>query len=180
MLRSPWTQLLLALLALALLQGFVVKLYAVPSGSMEPTLHGGAGLNGDRILANRLAYAGAGPGRGDIVLFTAPHGWSPPVERSWLRTAAGWVGDATGIGPSNMNTLVKRVIAVGGDTLSCCSADGRVLLNGSPIHERYVVSDLPFEPGVLDCASTPASLRCLPEIAVPERSLLVMGDNRPS
>ena len=35
-----------------------------------------------------------------------------------------------------------------------------------------------FEPGVLDCTTTPMSPRCLPEVTVPEDSYLVMGDHR--
>ncbi len=39
----------------------------VPTGSMEPTIH-----VGDRIIGNRLAYAFSEPERGDIIIFPAP------------------------------------------------------------------------------------------------------------
>jgi signal peptidase I len=38
-----------------LIQTFVAKVYYVPSGSMETTLHG-APSGGDRILANKIVY----------------------------------------------------------------------------------------------------------------------------
>ncbi|HSL37541.1 MAG TPA: S26 family signal peptidase, partial [Arthrobacter sp.] len=50
---------LIALVAVSLVQGFLVKAYRIPSGSMEPTLQGSSD-GGDRILVNRLAYAGSG------------------------------------------------------------------------------------------------------------------------
>ncbi|MDO5736170.1 MAG: signal peptidase I, partial [Propionibacteriaceae bacterium] len=124
--RSPWFNLLVAVVVLALVQGFLVKVYQVPSGSMEPTLQ-----VGDRMLVNRLAYVGDGPEPGDVVVFAEPDDWRPsgPVERGLVRTVIGWVGTITGIGPSNTTALVKRVIAGPGQTLSCCDDEGQSLLD---------------------------------------------------
>ncbi|MCG7418039.1 signal peptidase I [Microbacterium sp. ACRRU] len=171
--RSPLTHLALALVTLALVQTFVIKPFQVPSESMSPTLE-----NGDRILASRIAYAVSDPGTDDIVVFARPDSWGVPPARSPLRIAIGWVGDIVGIGPSNQDALVKRIIGEPGSTVQCCSADGRIEVDGKPVAEGYIVSDLPFTPGVNDCGTTPASARCFPLITVPEDSYLVMGDNR--
>ena len=171
--RSPLAHLAAAILLLALIQGFVIKPFQVPSGSMSPTLEAG-----DRILASRAAYGVSEPGRGDVAVFARPPDWGPQAERSALRTAVGWVGDLVGFGPSNQDALVKRIIGEPGSTVRCCSAQGQVEVDGSALVEGYVVRDLPFTPGVNDCTTSPASARCFGAITVPAGHYLVLGDNR--
>lgn len=171
--RSPLTHLVLAIVLLALVQAFLIKPFQVPSESMSPTLE-----VGDRLLASRVAYAGAAPDTGDIVVFARPDSWGPSHDRGALRTAVGWVGDIVGFGPSNQDALVKRIIGGPGSTVRCCSDQGQVEVDGEPLPEDYVVSNLPFTRGVNDCSTTPASLRCFPPIRVPADEYLVLGDNR--
>ena len=171
---------LMALAAISLVQGFLVKAYRIPSGSMEPTLQGSAD-GGDRILVNRLAYLGSGPGTGNIVVFTRPESWQAEsaVPRSGgFGALARSFGDVTGIGPSNERFLVKRVVATGGQTFSCCGEDGKLRIDGQPLDEPYVFLDFPFEAGRLDCQTSPRSLRCVPSFTVPEGELVVLGDQR--
>lgn len=171
---------LIALVAVALVQGFLVKAYRIPSGSMEPTLQGSAD-GGDRILVNRLAYAGSGPKTGDIVVFTRPDSWKAETAAPRSGGVAGVArsfGDLTGIGVSNEQFLVKRVVATGGQIISCCGADGKLRIDGQPVDEPYVFEDLPFEAGSLDCQTSPRSLRCVPSFTVPEGELVVLGDHR--
>ncbi|MEV5051550.1 signal peptidase I [Arthrobacter sp. LAR12-1-1.1] len=171
---------LIALVAVALVQGFLVKAYRIPSGSMEPTLQGSAG-DGDRILVNRLAYTGSEPHSGDIVVFTRPESWqseSAAAHGGGIAELARSFGDVTGIGTSNEQFLVKRVIATGGQTISCCGQDGKLRIDGQPLDEPYIFEDLPFEAGSIDCQTTPRSLRCVPAFTVPEGELVVLGDHR--
>ncbi len=70
MVGSTWFPLAATIIATALILSFVAKPYSVPSGSMEATLEAG-----DRILVNRLAYAGAYPATGDIIVFDAGDSW---------------------------------------------------------------------------------------------------------
>jgi signal peptidase I len=172
--RLPWfTEVLVALVAVALVQAFLVKPFGVPSRSMEETLH-----VGDRILVNRLDGAVE---RRDVVVFGHGESWQQahlapsdnPLER-----AVRWFGDLTGIGPSNTAYTVKRVIGLPGETVGCCTSEGQVTVDGSALDEPYVYEDLPFTPGVLDCGTTPRSTRCFPDIRVPEDDLLVLGDHR--
>ncbi|MFY9714277.1 MAG: signal peptidase I, partial [Microbacterium sp.] len=153
---------------------FVAKPYLVPSGSMEETLH-----PGDRVLVDRLAYLAAGPASGDIVVFDAGSTWGPTgSEDDGITSILRRLGEVTGFGPSGPHTLIKRVIAGPGQTVSCCSADGRLLVDGVPLDEGYVFEDLPFEAGSLDCGTSTRSGRCLPEVTVPDDSYLVLGDHR--
>lgn len=166
-------EVLLALVAVALVQTFLVKPFGVPSQSMENTLK-----IGDRIVVNRLDDTVA---RGEIVVFSHGETWQQ-AHRSpaptLLKRVVRSVGDLTGMGPSNTNYTVKRVIGLPGDRVSCCSQEGKVLVNGTAIDEPYVYEDLPFTPGSSDCTSSPRSTRCFGEIVVPADSYLVMGDHR--
>lgn len=183
-LGHPLTHLLAALLVLGLVQGFLVKQFAVPSGSMEQTLE-----VGDRILVNRLAYGPPGshgtPQNGDIVVFTANEAlWpsqTPPstgFTAQVKHTIKFVFGDLIGIGPTTGHTLVKRVIGTPGQTVTCCSPAGALTVDGVELDEPYLFEDPAFEPGSLDCASTPVSQRCFAPITVPEGMLLVLGDHR--
>ena len=58
---------LVAVLAVVLLQSFVIVNANVPTGSMEDTI-----MAGDRIIAGRFSYWFSDPERGDIVVFRYP------------------------------------------------------------------------------------------------------------
>ncbi len=168
-----FAEVLLALVAVALVQAFLIKPFGVPSQSMEQTLH-----IGDRILVNRLEKDLA---RGDVVVFGHGDTWQdkqlPPADTVVPRALRAF-GDLTGIGPSSTAYTVKRVIGLPGHTVACCSTDGRVTVDGEPIDEPYIYEDLPFTAGSLDCTSSPRSTRCFPEIPVPKENMLVLGDHR--
>ncbi|MEG2778750.1 MAG: signal peptidase I [Aurantimicrobium sp.] len=55
-----------------------------------------------------------------------------------------------------------------GDTVQCCSADGKIMVNGVPITEPYIT---------IPAGETRASAIDF-NVTVPESSLFVMGDNR--
>ena len=109
-----------ALAAAALTASFGT--YRVTSGSMSPTLR-----VGDRMLVDKVSHHLSGIHRGDIVVFRDPGGWVD-AERRVLRTAGSAPRDAL---------LVKRVVAVGGDRVSCC-ADHRFELDGRALREGYL------------------------------------------
>lgn len=174
----PVVTVIVAVAVIALLQNFFVKVYTVPSGSMENTLQGG-GFFGDRILVDRTASLQGPVHTGQVVVFTRDAAWGKAdAVGNPLTEALKYFGDVASIGPSHEQFLVKRVIATGGQTVSCCDAEGRVLVDGKPLDESYVFEDLPFESGSLDCASTPASYRCFDEFTVPEGTAFVLGDHR--
>lgn len=169
-----WFQIAAAFIVTGLVLSFVAKPYWVPSGSMETTLQ-----PGDRVMVNRLAYVGAAPGAGDVIVFDAGSTWdiTPPSDDP-LTSALRWVGEVTGFGPSSAHTLIKRIIATPGQTVECCTEQGQLIVDGEPLDEPYVTNDLPFEAGTLDCDTTPRSLRCFDAVVVPADSYLMLGDNR--
>ena len=139
---STWFHVVAAFVVTGLILSFVAKPYWVPSGSMETTLQ-----PGDRVMVNRLAYVGASPGNGDIIVFDAGSTWDieGPPESNPIKSVLRWIGEVTGFGPSSAHTLIKRVIGTPGQTVECCSADGKLMIDGEPIDEPYITNDFPFE-----------------------------------
>lgn len=145
----------------ALVRAFVVQAFYVPSASMEQTL-----LVNDRIIASRVTTELSGVARGEIVVFKDPAAWLPEPPPppggplGWVQLALTFVG----VLPSDSGKdLVKRVIGIGGDRVACCDTQGRIVVNGVPLDEQYIV-------GPTD--------QVLFDVEVPRGSILVMGDNR--
>lgn len=182
-LRETAILVVVALVLSVLLQTFVGRVYLIPSESMEPTLHGCDGCTGDRIVVDKISYRFGEPLRGDVVVFRAPTsswnvGYSStrstnPVAHA-LQDAGSWIG----LVAPDENTLVKRVVATGGQTVQCCDDRGRVQVDGQSIDEPYVVMDFPFVPDSLTCTTAPESGRCFGPVTVPAGNLWMMGDNR--
>ncbi|WP_445396400.1 signal peptidase I [Streptomyces sp. LE64] len=155
-----------ALIALVL-KTFLVQAFVIPSGSMEQTIR-----IGDRVLVDKLTpWFGGTPERGDVVVFEDPGGWladeapppdDDPVVVKQVKRALGWIGL---LPSSDQQDLIKRVVAIGGDTVVCCDADGRITVNGAPLDEPYV------KPG-----NKPSEMTF--EVKVPPGRLWVMGDHR--
>ncbi|MFJ8632979.1 signal peptidase I [Streptomyces sp. NPDC093568] len=93
---------------------------------------------GDRVLAERID--GDDIRRGDVVVFT---------DKSWVSNAP----------------VVKRVVAVGGDTVACCT-DGKLTVNGKRIDEPYLPK------------GTLAEIQNFPTVTVPQGRLFLLGDER--
>ncbi|NLG54246.1 MAG: signal peptidase I, partial [Rhodococcus sp.] len=161
---------------------FVARVYLIPSESMEPTLHGCPGCTGDRIVVEKLTYRFGDPRPGDVLVFKAPDSWSQNFTstRSDNVVIRGLqeAGSMVGLVAPDQNDMVKRVIATGGQTVECCDDQGRIMVDGKPIDEPYVVMNFPFEPGVRTCETEQRSPRCFGPVTVPEGNLWMMGDNR--
>jgi signal peptidase I len=82
-----------------------------------------------------------------------------------LETALSIVGLSA---PDSNDHLIKRVIGLPGDHVTCCGTFGSVTVNGVPLDEPYI--KLPD--GEKD--SAPDSF----DITVPEDKIWVLGDNR--
>lgn len=188
--RPFWVELpILVVVAFALtflIQTFIAKVYYVPSGSMEKTLHGVAS-GGDRILASKIVYDFRDPKQGEVIVFKGPDDWAAeadlPSATTWLGKAMQSLGSVVGIAPPNEKDFVKRVIATGGQTVACCDAQGDVTVDGKPLSEPYIYEPLLFQPGIEDClhggdSEDYGSQRCFAPFKVPVGQLWVMGDHR--
>ncbi|MEV6429598.1 signal peptidase I [Nocardia sp. NPDC051463] len=164
----------------ALTVTFVGRPYVIPSESMEPTLHGCTGCTGDRIYVQKLSYYWGDPEPGDVVVFVGPPSWnrgyqSIRSDNTVVRSVQNFFS-FFGLVPPDENDLVKRVIAVGGQTVQCCDAQGRILVDGKPLDEPYAKYDFPYVPGLR--FGTGKGAREFDPVKVPDGNLWVMGDNR--
>jgi signal peptidase I len=145
-------------LALAI-QAWLVKPYQIPSGSMEPTLD-----VGQRVLVNRFVYHLHEPKIGNIVVFHPPEGAETTAECGVRVPETEPCPKPTPLESSQ--NFIKRIVAVGGDTLSI--KDGHPVVNGVEKTD---------EPYIRPCGS---SYVCnMPKaIKIPPGYFFMMGDNR--
>lgn len=134
------------------------RTFYAPSGSMAPTI-----VTGQIFVADRFAYRGAAPRRGDVVIFM------PPV-----------------ISP---NPFFKRVVAVPGDRLAIHA--GRTFVNGKRVDEPYAPQPAPYDLAIrnygitVDGEPLDTAIAVIPPRAewtspdtVPRGCYVVLGDNR--
>lgn len=144
----------------ALITTFVVQPFRIPSSSMENTLQ-----IGDRIIVSKFTPHFSDVKRGDVVVFKDPGDWTQPVPSSnALVGAIRKVAEVTHLSASGSH-LVKRVIGVGGDKVSCDGPGQKLKVNNTAINETYL------KPGVDPCQDRFS-------ITVPANKVWVMGDNR--
>lgn len=161
--------LLSAIVISFLIKTFLVRSFYIPSASMKDTLQ----IN-DRIMVNQLVPKVFGLSRGDVVVFTDPGGWLPghaqgdgagnPASQNFIDGLLSVVGITA---PDSDDHLVKRVIGMPGDHVTCCNVQGQVEVNGVGLDEPYVLKPA----GETNNASTF-------DVTVPANDLFVMGDNR--
>jgi len=162
-----------ALLLTFLIQTFIAKVYVIPSGSMETTLHGCTGCNNDRVLVDKMTYRFSDPTPGDVVVFRGPDGWTSEFTaeepNNVVVRALQGLGSLIGLAPPDEKDFIKRVIAVGGQTVQCCDSRNRVLVDGKPLDEPYIY--------FLPDAGT-ARQDAFGPVKVPAGELWMMGDSR--
>lgn len=143
---------IIAILIAVFIRTFVVQAFKIPSGSMKPTLQ-----IGDHILVNKFIYGVKipfvrstlipikEPKRGEIVVFIYPQ-------------------DRT-------KDFIKRVIAVGGDTVEIRNKE--IFINGERSQDNHGVY---VDPVIMPGAMQPRDN--MGPVKVPEGTIFVMGDNR--
>ena len=97
--------------------------------------------HGDLLLLRSIGYT---PQQGDVVVLT--------------KDFAEYVDQP----------IVKRVIAVGGQTVRIDYGESKVYVDGTALEEPYIYESVMYRPGGLT----------VEELTVPESSVFVMGDNR--
>ena len=137
-----WLQLFLGcVVAAVVLFNCVARLTRVDGDSMDNTLQ-----NGEIMLIWSLGYT---PAQGDIVVLNK----TPVLLPGWTEPRA----------------IVKRVIAIGGQTVDIDYSTGTVYVDARPLEEPYLPEEmyLPYYPTMQQT-----------HWEVPEGSIFVMGDNR--
>jgi signal peptidase I len=157
--RAFWKELpvliIVALVVAVLIKTFLVQAFFIPSASMRDTL-----LEGDRVMVNKLAFRFGEPHHGDVIVFDSPLE-EHHVGENLLQAAVRNVAEALGLSTPD-SALIKRVIALGGDTLEI--RDNTIFINGGALDEPYLtraVRMADFGP-----------------IEIPANHVFVMGDNR--
>ncbi len=140
---------LIALVVGGLIRRFGIMTIQVQMSSMYPTCS-----SGDKVLINRFVYLVDEPARGDIIVFIVEEG----KYGMWI--------DALPVTNPGEKDYIKRVIAVGGDTVHF-DGEGGVYVNGELLDEEYLSDSVLTMPG--SSGDT---------IEVPEGYVFVMGDNR--
>ncbi|WP_405901712.1 signal peptidase I [Streptomyces sp. NBC_00727] len=165
--RPFWKELPLligvALVLALLIKTFLVQAFSIPSDSMQNTLQ-----RGDRVLVDKLTpWFGSEPERGEVVVFHDPGGWLEDTQAPEPNAVQKFLS-FIGLMPSaEEKDLIKRVIAIGGDTVEC-KKGGPVEVNGKAIDDKSFI----FE-GNSACDDEPFG-----PIKVPKGRIWVMGDHR--
>ncbi|WP_236655396.1 signal peptidase I [Streptacidiphilus carbonis] len=170
--RPLWKELplliVVALVLSVLIKTFFAQAFSIPSDSMNNAL-----VQHDRVLVDKFSpWFGVTPQRGQVIVFHDPGNWLNPSELPKpsssatvrdLQSALSWIG----LMPSaNEADLIKRVIAVGGDTVQC-NAGAPVSVDGVALNEPYIY------PGATPCDDDPVGT-----VKIPSGYLWVMGDHR--
>ena len=137
----------IALVIAIVVRMFLLQQFYISGPSMETTM-----FTNNRVLVNKLAYQIGDVKRGDVVVF-----------------------DRATVNGNDVvhDDLIKRVIALGGETISIKSCI--VYINGTILAEPY----LPAR----DTEMTDPQDRCstvdIVDTVIPEGEFFLMGDNRP-
>jgi len=156
-LKNELPSILLLILGIFAVRSSLADHYYVPSGSMEYTL-----MAGDRVLVSKLTYglripftnvellSGKNVGRGDIVILDSPR-------------------DGT--------RLIKRIVGIGGDTISL--KDGHLYVDGQSLALDFDTVEV-FEEHVAPLNLADGGGPDIDGKIIPAGMLLAIGDHRGS
>ncbi len=132
------------LVAFLIIKPFIIGTYYIPSASMEPTFY-----ENDRLIGLMFSYRFRDPQPGEIIIFKKPDVF---VEHKIPFTNIKW---------RSYTDYIKRLIAVGGDTIEVRNMT--VYINNKPLDEPYIKAP-PFQN--------------FGPFTVPKGQYFFMGDNR--
>ncbi|CAN5333871.1 N/A [soil metagenome] len=157
-----------------IIKTFLVQAFFIPSASMVPTLQ-----IGDRVLVEKVSYALGDPQRQQVVVFAKSVFGRELPDLPWYEDVRNFGRELLGLPSASEEDYIKRIVAVGGDTIRYEGTPRRLWINGEQASEPYLQHRDRSSPEVtskgckrLDMAV--AEDGCL----VPDEKIFVMGDNR--
>lgn len=134
---------------------YLIEARWIPSGAMEPTLHGTPNLwSADRILVDKSIYRFQAPQRGDIIVFK-------PTEELQKE--------------NYQDAFIKRIVGMPGEKVEI--KNGKVYINNQQLQENRYLS--PGQMTSIDvCTSAPSKPYLADKVTIPDNSYLALGDNR--
>ena len=133
---SDWLVSIIIAVALA----FCIRTFLVEPYMVEGSSMYPTLVNHERLVVDKLSYFVTDPKKGEIVVFRFPKDQS--------------------------RDFIKRVIAVGGDTVEM--QQGKVFVNGKQLNETYIYHNDPKGKNISDYR----------KVVVPKDTIFVLGDNR--
>ncbi len=165
---------LIAFLVAIVIKTFLVQAFFIPSGSMRPTLAGG-----QRVLVEKLSYLFSNPDRGDVVVFARSDAAQKVKKQAWYDDARNFMKDLIGLPTPGTTDYIKRIAAVGGDTLSYEGSPRVLTVNGKRIKEPYLTRPDTTSPAVTGDSCRNMQLEPVKGgCRVPAGTVFVLGDNR--
>lgn len=164
LLREVPVVVIAALVVSVIVKTFFIHFFFIPSGSMQNTLQ-----IGDRIAVNKFASIYSDIRRGEVVVFKDPSHWlgtaEAPTGSSITRGIKSGLVTVGVLPDPATQYLIKRVIGVGGDTVMCCDAKGKLVVDGVSLNEPYIFA-----------GNAPSDSKF--SVTVPKGFIWVMGDHR--
>jgi signal peptidase I len=157
-----------------LIKTFIAQAFFIPSESMLPTLR-----IGDRVLVEKLGYRLGDPERGHIIVFAKEVlGELPDVP--WHEDARNFMRELLGLPTGQEEDYIKRIVAVGGDTIRYGGTPRHLEINGEVEEEPYIRGGRDRGSQAFNAADCKRFDMQIEDggCVVPEGMVFVMGDNR--
>ena len=168
---------LIAFVIAIVIKTFLVQAFYIPSGSMRPTLE-----VQDRVLVEKVSYRLRDPEREDVVVFAKEVFGVTAPDVPWSQDLRNFLRELAGLPTGNEEDYIKRIVAIGGDTIRYAGRPRRLFINGSAVPQPFIKGHRDVTSSSLtsaDCARLDmeeAGSGC----RVPAGMVFVMGDNRPN
>lgn len=165
---------LIAFVIAVVVKTFLVQAFYIPSGSMLPTLR-----IGDRVVVEKVGYFFGDPGRGDVVVFERDV-FGDPVDLPWTGDVLNFVRELLGLPTGRAEDYIKRVVAVGGDTIRYAGRPRTLFINGEVVEQPFIHHGRDrFSSTITDRDCERLKMQTVGNACrVPAGRVFVMGDNR--
>jgi len=164
---------LIALIIALIVRAYVVQAFKIPTGSMQPTLHGAMEYGtGDKILVNKFIFRWVrDPQRGDIIVFTTKgiRGLEEPHKNTQLAQFVNKITSALFKEEWMAHKdFIKRLVGLPGDRVEI--RNDQIIVNGKVLDTPKIFSQINYY-------NTGSYGREGKVITVPENRYFVLGDN---